>query len=233
MFLAKFLMLILSVILFAPQLAAQTELEMKNEKPIEFEGDLEIGKRYVAAIKTGEDLQSVQPVKQLKPPIHHAARIEWMNLEGLSIFGVLSKSRKTEFVFEVVSKNTVFVANGRWNTTYFCRILELKTESEYYGTDNFKAFVFVGKCKSVKPTGKRHQSYIFTFEILRVLAGKNINDKREISFERFNDFGGRFLLNQISQRGINSKEFQLDSEKEIEVTLLFSVRDAAVGDRDN
>ncbi|MEP6925468.1 MAG: hypothetical protein ABI954_13455 [Pyrinomonadaceae bacterium] len=224
MFLVKCLMLILLIIALAPQFAAQNQPEMKSDKPIEFQGDLKIGKRYVAEIKTGEDLQSVQPVKQLKPLIHHAARIDWMNLEGLGIFSLQYRARKIEFVFEVVSEDTVFVANGRWNTTYFCRILELKTKGEYYGKYNAKTFVFVGKCKSVKPTGKRHQSYIFTFEILRTVAGgENMGDKREIAFERFADFGGRYWLNQVGQRSANSGEFQLNSEKEIEVTLLYSL----------
>ncbi len=64
-----------------------------------------------------------------------------------------------------------------------------------------------GKFVSVKPTGKRHQSFIFAFQIQYRLLGPMQSPTpmdELVRFELFNDFGGRDLLAELS--GQNSPD---------------------------
>lgn len=235
MFIVKCIILLSLIITSAESLKAQSKLDIKNDLIAAFEGELKTGQRYIAPIETGEKNLSFQPLTRLKLPMHHAGAIEWTNLEELGMYYPLSESRKTEFIFEVVSKNVASRASGSWTTTYFCRILEIRLDNKYLGAQTYKVFVFTGKCRDVFPTGKRHQSYVFNFKILHILANeenitgsrnaafKNAVDLRELTFERFAGLGGSYLLAKVSKSGTDPEDFKLDTDKEIEVSLIFSV----------
>lgn len=186
----------------------------QEKKILDFGGTLETGKVYRAAVRFDKDSVSFRTVKQLKPPAHHAGRIEWTNIEYLGGFFTLDAGEQIHFIFEVVGKNVMTLAGGRLRTTFQCRILGMETKHKILGKNNFKNLIFVGRCKKIRPTGKRHQSYFFTFEILRVLAGTF--DKQEISFELYADFGGSYLLEQLDYDWEKDK---LNAEKEVEITL--------------
>jgi hypothetical protein len=50
----------------------------------------------------------------------------------------------------------------------------------------------IGKCREIHATGKRHQSWFFTFSLDSTVRGKYPD--KEIRFERYADFGGIKLL---------------------------------------
>lgn len=185
----------------------------QEKKILDFGGTLEAGKVYRAAIRFDKSSESFRPIKQLQLPAHHAGRVEWTNIEFLNGFATLDAGERIHFVFEVLAKNVSTLAGGKLRTTFDCRILRVETRHKILGKNVSDNLIFVGRCKKIRPTGKRHQSYIFTFEITRVIAGTF--DRREITFELFADFGGSYLLGQIGY----DRENNFDAEKEIEVTL--------------
>ena len=88
---------------------------------IKYNGWLEEGKTYRAAVRYGSagELELIIPLRILA---HHAARVEWSNLEDYPALKAANHHSKW-IVFNVVSKRTVRVAEQyRWNDTYHCRI---------------------------------------------------------------------------------------------------------------
>lgn len=186
----------------------------QEKKILDFGGTLEAGKVYRAAVRFDKDLLSFRTVERLELPAHHAGRIEWTNVKFLGGFFTLDAGEQIHFVFEVVAKNVMTLAGERLRTTFDCRVLSVETKHEILGRNVFNNFIFVGRCKKIRPTGKRHQSYFFTFEITRVVAGTF--DKREITFELYADFGGSYLLEQLDYEWEKDK---WNAEKEVEVML--------------
>jgi hypothetical protein len=95
--------------------------------PIEFAGTLEQGVTYRALV-TCDQQQEWRTVVSLRPPFHHAARIEWLNLRELQPLNrAKGNDCQQRIVFKVVARETNKVAGQyRWNTTYRCRILAVE-----------------------------------------------------------------------------------------------------------
>jgi hypothetical protein len=88
---------------------------------IKYNGWLEEGKTYRAAVRYGSagELDLIIPLRILA---HHAARVEWANLEDYPALKAANHHSKW-IVLNVVSKHTVKVPqHDRWNDTYQCRI---------------------------------------------------------------------------------------------------------------
>lgn len=64
-------------------------------------------------------------------------------------------------------------------------------------TDSMKTVKVLAKCIKVEPTGKRHQSFFFTFKIEKVLEG-SFSDTLFKSSELPYDFGGGQILRKVS-----------------------------------
>jgi hypothetical protein len=141
---------------------AAMNTDAQEKKILAFDGTLETGKVYRAAVTFDKDSVLFKTVKRLKLPAHHAGRIEWTNIKFLGGFYTLDAGEQIHFVFEVVAKNVMMLAGGRLRTTFDCRILSMETRHKILGKNAFKNFIFVGRCKKIRPTGKRHQSYFFT-----------------------------------------------------------------------
>lgn len=58
---------------------------------------------------------------------------------------------------------------------------------------------FSGKLVSVHSTGKRHQSYVFRFCIIKLIEGKY--NEKEIFFECYEEFNGRELIKTFDCSG--------------------------------
>ncbi|MEK7722801.1 MAG: hypothetical protein AAB336_00475 [Acidobacteriota bacterium] len=97
----------------------------KNEKLIDFAGDLQKGKSYSAEIAFDEKFNEWQTVKRLKVPFHHAGRIEWSNLKDFVILKNPDEKKCNRIVFKVVSKKIYQADRNRWNTIYQAKILSL------------------------------------------------------------------------------------------------------------
>lgn len=86
----------------------------------------------------------------------------------------------------------------------------------------------VGKCRKIVGTGKRHLSWYFTFSLDSTVKGNY--PAKEITFEKFADFGGNKLLDLLeANRGLNKSENSesfFNSNKEI--ILLFEIQVKAV-----
>jgi hypothetical protein len=94
------------------------------EGPVEFAGLVQKGPTYRAQI-TFDDEQGWHTVVKLRVPYHHAARIEWVNLDEYPALGTPERrSRRQRIQFEMVSREVAKVSGqDRWNTTYSCRII--------------------------------------------------------------------------------------------------------------
>lgn len=193
---------------------AAISADAQEKKIADFAGTLETGKVYRAAVRFDKDSLSFTTVKRLKLPAHHAGRIEWTNIGFLNGFYTLDAGEEIYFVFEVVARNVSTLAGGRLRTTFDCRILGMETKHKILGRNAFENFIFAGRCKKIRPTGKRHQSYFFTFEVVRIIAGTS--EKREITFELYADFGGSYLLEQLDY---DWDKDQCKAETEVEITL--------------
>ena len=90
---------------------------------IEFAGSLKQGKTYRALVMPDKDA-GWRPVLRLKLPLHHVARIEWLNLKDYrELRPTVRRKTRRLIVFEVVDSETYKVAGqARWNTIYRCRI---------------------------------------------------------------------------------------------------------------
>jgi hypothetical protein len=93
------------------------------EEATEFNGGLKEGSTYRAAVVRGQDGEW-RTVISLKMPLHHAARIEWLNLKNYpELFQPEPDAHRKRVVFTVIRRETYKVAGqSRWNTVYYCRI---------------------------------------------------------------------------------------------------------------
>jgi hypothetical protein len=76
---------------------------------------------------------------------------------------------------------------------------------------------FRAKCKKIRGTGKRHQSYVFTFAVTSVMKAKY--ERPEISFELYSDFGGEKMREMLKAEFVSGsrlqQEWDFDPQKEI------------------
>jgi len=84
-----------------------------------YAGYLEKGKLYRAEAKFDRE-NGLSLTATLKLPMHHAARIEWTNQDK---FPALNAK---QIVFRVLSKDTKFIGQNRWNTVYSCEIVKVE-----------------------------------------------------------------------------------------------------------
>jgi hypothetical protein len=74
-----------------------------------------------------------------------------------------------------------------------------------------------GKCRKIHATGKRHQSYVFTFAVTSVVKSKY--DAPEISFELYSDFGGEKMRAALRAEFVSGsrteQNWRFDAQKEI------------------
>lgn len=102
-------------------------------EPIEFAGTLEKGSTYRALV-TRDQEQGLQLVTPLKLPLHHAARVEWLNLKEFAELGKRSATtQRTQIVFKVVEKKSVKVSGQyRWNTIYECQLITIEKSVTHF-----------------------------------------------------------------------------------------------------
>ena len=120
MFNLKFSFLIL-LLLFGISINAQN----KNEKIIEFAGDLQKGKSYSAEIEFIENFAEWKTVKPLILPYHHAGRIEWSNLKDFVMLQNPKDKQRNRLAFKIIAKKVYQAERNRWNTIYQAKILYL------------------------------------------------------------------------------------------------------------
>jgi hypothetical protein len=120
MFNFKFSFLIL-IFLFGISVNAQK----KNEKLIEFAGDLQKGKSYSAEMEFNEKFAEWKTVKPLNLPFHHAGRIQWNNLKDFVRLQNSKDKQCNRIAFKVISKKVYQADRNRWNTIYQAKILYL------------------------------------------------------------------------------------------------------------
>lgn len=114
--------LILAILLL---MAMNSLINAQNKQIIEFTGDLEPGKTYLAEIKFNEYFNEWQTAKRLKLPYHHAGRIEWSNLNKFYTLRNPKAEACCWIEFKIVSKKVYQAAKNRWNTIYKAKILHL------------------------------------------------------------------------------------------------------------
>lgn len=102
-------------------------------QPIEFAGTLEKGSTYRALV-TPDQEQELRLVAPLKLPLHHAARVEWLNLKEFPELRKRSPTtQRTQVVFKVIEKKSVKVSGQyRWNTTYECQIITIEKSVSHF-----------------------------------------------------------------------------------------------------
>lgn len=97
--------------------------EFKTIDPIvlPYKGRIDPGWMYVDSFDAkGDELKLSSP---LKMPMHHAARIEWLNADK---YPKLRATGHTFITFRVISKEIKNIGNRRWNDTYTCEILDIQ-----------------------------------------------------------------------------------------------------------
>jgi hypothetical protein len=94
---------------------------------VEFEGLIQKGVTYRAKITFNTE-QGWHTVVKLRVPYHHAARIEWTNLDEYPSLEKQGARMQRHWIrFELVSREVVKLASQeRWNTTYRCRIVAVE-----------------------------------------------------------------------------------------------------------
>ena len=98
--------------------------EFKTIDPIvlSYEGKLEPGWMYVDSFDANNEVEP-KLSSRLKMPLHHAARIEWLNAGK---FPRLRAAGHTFITFRVVSRDIRKIGVNRWNDIYTCEILDLQ-----------------------------------------------------------------------------------------------------------
>jgi hypothetical protein len=91
-----------------------------------YRGELEPGWSYSDSFDQPNEYR-FELSSRLKAPFHHAARIEWTNLDQ---FPKLKISGRKYIVFRVVSKQTQPMGGNRWTDEYQCEILMVKWPGE-------------------------------------------------------------------------------------------------------
>jgi hypothetical protein len=97
----------------------------QTEKIVIFDGSLSMGKIYRAEIIFDEKSKEWGTVKNLKPPHHHAARIEWVNLTEFANLKKPKSVGQRQIIFKLKEKKVYRVNQDRWNTIYYCKILRV------------------------------------------------------------------------------------------------------------
>ena len=87
-----------------------------------YKGRLEPGWTYADSFDAGDE-RKLKLSSPLKMPLHHAARVEWLNADK---FRKLRTDGHTFVTFRVVSRDVKKMSDNRWNDTYTCEILELQ-----------------------------------------------------------------------------------------------------------
>jgi len=88
-------------------------------------------------------------------------------------------------------------------------------------TPSTKNIVVLGRCSNIVPTGKRHETFIFTVDVTSVREGKF--EHSQAVFELYHDFGGRDLLTALSAKRTSNRgkpvTFAFDKTKVIVLTV--------------
>ena len=87
-----------------------------------YKGRLEPGWMYADSFDAGDE-RKLKLSSPLKMPLHHAARIEWLNAGK---FPRLRAAGHTFITFRVVSRDIRKIGVNRWNDIYTCEILDLQ-----------------------------------------------------------------------------------------------------------
>lgn len=101
-----------------------------------------------------------------------------------------------------------------------CRGPEQKNRPESVSPSQPTANAIVaGRCTSIVPTGKRHESFIFTIDVASVRQGKF--ESAELGFELYHDGGGRDLLTALSVQRTSNRDnpITFDKTKVLIVTI--------------
>lgn len=98
-----------------------------NQVPEEFSGLIQKGPTYRAQIIYVKE-DGWRTVVKLRVPNHHAARIEWANLDDYPVLDRSGEhSHRQRILFTMESRDVVKVpGQERWNTTYRCRIVAVE-----------------------------------------------------------------------------------------------------------
>ena len=87
-----------------------------------FAGALEVGKTYTSDF-IFDERSGWRLALRIKTPLHHAARIEWIDKKR--ILPSLIKENRYRLEFKVLAKSVRQAGNSRrWNTTYKCAVSE-------------------------------------------------------------------------------------------------------------
>lgn len=90
---------------------------------INYEGTLQAGKVYRATVR-GDRQLGLSLTPPLRVPIHHAWRVEWINLSRFrALLRLRDSSREQQVVFSVISDEIKPIAERRWNRTLRCEVL--------------------------------------------------------------------------------------------------------------
>jgi hypothetical protein len=91
-----------------------------------FEGDLQQGLVYSATLEYRNDGQGWRPIEPgLRIPLHHAVRLEWLNLRDFPELSAKQRARR-EVVFLVSARTVSNAGPNRWNTTIQCKVLKVR-----------------------------------------------------------------------------------------------------------
>ncbi len=111
--------------------------------PVDYRGTLEAKATYVLKGEhdpaRGLDLLAALRPPALKLPMHHAARVEWADPGAIAALprGAL----RLEFVVEAV--DVVRMSEGRWNTTYRCRLVRAEPDGAPMAMESYQLVLLV------------------------------------------------------------------------------------------
>jgi hypothetical protein len=99
--------------------------EVKGIEPIDlpYQGEIELGWNYVDTIKRSSDDEELRLSAPLKMRIHHAGRIDWLNLGQ---FPQVMKTGMHSVVFRAGSRTTQQVEKYSWRNTFHLTILDVR-----------------------------------------------------------------------------------------------------------
>ena len=92
-----------------------------------FEGELLPGLVYQTKLKFRDDGVGWWPTEpSLRIPLHHALRLEWVNVSEFPQLSVAKNPMPHEVIFLVVDRKVIAMGPNRWNTTIQCKALKVK-----------------------------------------------------------------------------------------------------------
>lgn len=154
---------------------------MKNL--VEYDGTLEEGKTYRVEVIPGDEANVWKPKIDMKLPEGEYVQIDWTNAGSFAGYADLEKPGRYFFTFEVVS-SFIIQGGGRRHfrkTTYNCRILSVESAGENNLPQTTEEITALAKCEYMSAAGKQLMSYIFKFDLMRVLSGQY--DQKTVEFE--------------------------------------------------